>query len=68
MSNDPRDMDGKRLQHAMRLFGRNTALRARMVNFLRECEPAIAYEGAVRDDMIGTIVDALHQGSDTYEK
>ena len=68
MSNDPRDMDGKRLQHAMRLFGRNTALRARMVDFLRECEPAIAYEGAVRDDIIGPIVDALHEDSDTYEK
>ena len=68
MSNDPRDMDGKRLQQAMRLFGRDTALRARMVNFLRECEPAIAYEGAVRDDIIGPIVDALHEDTDTYDK
>jgi FkbM family methyltransferase len=68
MSNDPRDMDGKRLQKAMHLLGRNTTLRARMVNFLRECELAMAYEGSARDDIIGPIVDALHEDDDTYEK
>lgn len=68
MSNDPRDLDGKRLQQAMHLLGRDPALRARLVEVLRECEPQLSYAGAVRDDVIGPIVDALHDDMDTYEK
>jgi hypothetical protein len=36
-SNDPRDLDGKRLQYAMQTLGRDPVLRARMVALLREC-------------------------------
>ncbi|WP_156949924.1 FkbM family methyltransferase [Simplicispira psychrophila] len=68
MSNDPRDLDGKRLQQALRLLGRDTVLRARLVEFLRDCEPALVYDGAVRDDVVGPIIDALHEDSDVYAK
>ena len=30
-SNDPRDLDGKRLQNAMQTLGRDPALRARLI-------------------------------------
>lgn len=67
-SNDPRDLDGKRLQQAMQSLGRNPVLRARMVALLREWEPEIACEGAVRDEVTGPIIDALHLDTDEYEK
>ena len=66
MSNDPRDLDGKRLQRAMHQLGRDTALRARLVDLLRQAEASIAYEGSVRDDVVGPIVDALHDDQDVY--
>lgn len=66
MSNDPRDLDGKRLQRAMHQLGRDTALRARLVDLLRQAEASIAYDGSVRDDVVGPIVDALHDDQDVY--
>ena len=59
-SNDPRDLDGKRLQLAMQTLGRDPALRARMIALLRECEGQIACAGSVRDEVVGPIIDALH--------
>ncbi|WP_240919227.1 FkbM family methyltransferase [Acidovorax sp. HDW3] len=67
-SNDPRDLDGKNLQNAMQTLGRNPALRARMIALLRECEGQVACTGAVRDEVVGPIIDALHLDSDEYEK
>lgn len=67
-SNDPRDLDGTRLQHAMQTLGRDTALRARMIDFLRECESKIVCQGSVRDEVVGPIVDALHLDTDQYDK
>lgn len=66
MSNDPRDLDGRRLQRAMHQLGRDTALRARLVDLLRQAEASIAYDGSVRDDVVGPIVDALHDDQDVY--
>lgn len=68
MSNDPRDSDGKRLQYAMCLLGRDPLLRARLVALLRDCESSLSYSGSVRDDIVGPIVDALHEDGDIYSK
>lgn len=68
MSNDPRDLDGKRLHNALHLLGRDAILRARLVDFLRNCEPMLVFDGSVRDNVIGPIVDALHEDSDVYAK
>jgi len=67
-SNDPRDLDGKRLQQAMQTLGRNPVLRARMIALLREAETALQSAGAVRDEITGPIIDALHLETDEYEK
>ncbi|MDH4462611.1 MAG: FkbM family methyltransferase [Acidovorax sp.] len=67
-SNDPRDLDGKRLQNAMQTLGRDPALRARLIALLRESEDRIAFDGPVRDEVVGPIIDALHLESDEYEK
>lgn len=66
MSNDPRDIGGKKLVEALRLIGRDAELRARMVNFLRGIEADVKYPGSVRDDVIGPVVDALHEDTDVY--
>lgn len=68
MSNDPRDLDGKRLQRAMHQLGRDPALRAKLVDLLRSAEASIPYEGSVRDDVVGPIVDALHDDNDIYDQ
>lgn len=69
ISNDPRDLDGKRLQQAMQTLGRDPVLRTRMIDLLRESENHIVSEGcSVREDIIGPIVDALHLDTDKYEK
>ena len=67
-SNDPRDLDGKRLQQAMQTLGRDPALRARMIALLQASEGQIACDGSVRDDVVGPIIDALHLDTDQYEK
>ena len=66
MSNDPRDIGGKKLVEALRLIGRDAELRARMVDFLREIEADVKNPGPVRDDVIGPVVDALHEDTDVY--
>ena len=68
MSNDPRDLDGQRLRQAMHRLGRDSTLRAAMLDLLRDAEGRLSYEGAVRDDVTGPIVDALHGDDDRYEK
>ncbi len=68
MSNDPRDLSGARLQHAMHQLGRHPQLRASVLALLKRAEGELDYLGAVRDDVIGPIVEALHDDSDTYEK
>ncbi len=66
--NDPRDLTGKTLKHALQTLGRNPELRARMIALLREAEGQIVCEGAVRDEVTGPIIDALHLDSDEYDK
>jgi FkbM family methyltransferase len=68
ITNDPRDLDGRRLQQAMRQLGREPALRGQMLALLKQAEGHLAYAGAVRDDVTGPIADALHSDDDRYEK
>ena len=68
MSNDPRDHDGRRLRSAMHQLGRDPAVRAAMLALLKNAEAGLDYPGAVRDDVTGPIVDALHGDDDRYEK
>ena len=68
MVNDPRDADGKRLQAALHRLGRNPAVRAELIEFLKQAEGRLDYAGPVRDDITGPIVDALHDEADVYEK
>jgi len=68
MSNDPRDLDGKRLQMALHQLGRNPEVRARLIDFLKDAESTLVCPGSVREDVTGPIVDALHDDNDEYEK
>lgn len=68
MVNDPRDIDGRRLQNALFLLGRNGRLRDQLIRFLMEAEAELQIKGSVRDEITGPIVDALHDDHDTYEK
>ena len=68
MCNDPRDLDGRRLQQALLRLGRHPALRASMLDWLKHAETRLDYAGAVRDDVTGPIADALHHDDDRYEK
>jgi len=67
-SNDPRDLDGRRLRSAMHRLGRDPALRGAMLDLLRQAEGQLDYAGAVRDDVTGPIADALHGDDDRYRK
>ena len=68
MTNDPRDLSGARLQTALRQLGRHPQLRASVLALLKRAESQLDYAGPVRDDITGTIADALHDDADTYEK
>ena len=68
MANDPRDLDGKRLQKAMHQLGRNAPLRKELTELLIRAEGSLEHRGSIRDDITGPIVDALHDDNDTYEK
>lgn len=66
--NDPRDHDGRRLQQALQTLGRDPALRARLIALLKDCEARLPQSLAVREDVTGPVVDALHTERDTYDK
>lgn len=68
MANDPRDTDGKNLQKALYLLGRNKNLRKQLIDFLKDSESSFDGEGSVRDEVTGPIIDALHDENDIYEK
>jgi FkbM family methyltransferase len=68
MANDPRDRDGQKLQLALQNLGRDAQMRVELVAWLKDKEPRINYPGAVRDDITGPIIDALHMEADRYEK
>ena len=68
MANDPRDLDGSRLQRALSLLGGDPALRSELIAWLKLAERRIAYSGPVRDDVTGPIIDALHSEDDVYDK
>jgi FkbM family methyltransferase len=68
ITNDPRDASGVRLQQAMLRLGRHPALRKAMMDLLKRAESQLGYNGPVRDDVTGPIVDALHGDDDRYEK
>lgn len=68
MANDPRDKDGKNLQKALYLLGRNTQLRNELMSFLKQAESSINFDASVRDEITGPIIDALHDKNDVYKK
>ncbi len=68
IGNDPRDMNGARLQQAMHRLGRHPALRRDVLELLRRAESQLEGQGAVREDITGPIADALHDEHDRYEK
>lgn len=68
MTNDPRDLDGRRLRDAMHRLGRHPALRDAMLDLLRRAERDLGDAGPVRDDVTGPIADALHDDDDRYER
>lgn len=68
MANDPRDTNGVRLQNALQLLGRHTALRQELMSWLKQAESRLNYSGSVRDDISGPIIDALHTEDDRYDK
>ncbi|MFM8331975.1 MAG: FkbM family methyltransferase [Candidatus Methylumidiphilus sp.] len=68
MSNDPRDLSGFKLQQAMLKLGRDTQLRAELIEWLKQVERRADYQGSVRDDITGPVIDALHTETDVYEK
>lgn len=68
MANDPRDMDGRSLQNALFMLGRNASLRQQLIEFLKGAESSLKIDGSVRDLITGPIVDALHDEHDVYEK
>jgi FkbM family methyltransferase len=68
ITNDPRDASGVRLQQAMLRLGRHPVLRKAMMDLLKRAESQLGYNGPVRDDVTGPIVDALHGDDDRYEK
>lgn len=68
MSNDPRDLNGQKLQRALSTLGRDALLRRRLIDWLKEAEKTFDYQGSVRDDITGPIIDALHTEDDRYEK
>lgn len=68
MANDPRDHSGQQLKRALHALGRDRARRDELVDWLRQQEARWAYTGALRDEVIGPIVDALHDDGDRYER
>ncbi|MFW7342516.1 FkbM family methyltransferase [Pollutimonas sp. H1-120] len=60
----------EKLQQALLRLGRNEALRHELLDWLKQAEKRL--EGpspfAVRDEITGPIVDALHTNEDKYEK
>jgi FkbM family methyltransferase len=68
MANDPRDLDGRKLQQALLALGRNVKMRGELIDWLKSIEGQIGYGASVRDDITGPIIDALHTDEDMYEK
>ncbi len=68
MANDPRNVDGRQLQNALFILGRNESLRHQLIEFLKNAEASLRIDGSVRDLITGPIVDALHDENDIYEK
>lgn len=69
MINDPRDINGEKLQKALQMLGGNKSLRDELIGWLMRAEAQINYpDGSVRDDITGPIVDSLHTETDLYEK
>jgi FkbM family methyltransferase len=68
MSNDPRDVDGKRLHRALHTLGRDPTLRRELMDWLVQAEPRFDKTIPVRDEVTGPIIDALHDDADCYEK
>jgi len=68
MSNDPRDLDGGRLANALRVLSRDPKLRSDLIDWLLKAENTLDYPGAVRAEITGPIIDALHTDDDRYTK
>jgi len=68
MSNDPRDLDGTHLRNALHTLGRDPTLRRELMDWLLQAEPRLDGTLAIRDEVTGPIIDALHDETDLYEK
>ena len=68
MVNDPRDLDGTRLRQALHVLGRDPALRNQLITWLLRAESQFPATTAVRDEITGPIIDALHDDTDHYAK
>ncbi len=52
----------------MTVLGHDPKLRAELLDFFQKAEKQIDYSGSIREDITGPIIDALHDGSEIYEK
>lgn len=68
MANDPRDHSGQQLKLALHALGRDRARREELIAWLQKQERRWAYSGSLRDDVMGPIIDALHDDEDRYER
>lgn len=68
MTNDPRDPDATLLRRALHTLGRDPALRRELMEWLVGVESRFPATTAVRDEVTGPVIDALHDDADRYEK
>ena len=68
MSNDPRDLNGEKLRNAMSILGKDLLARQAMISFLKKLESEFDYAGSIRDDVVGPILDAIHDDNVVYHK
>ena len=57
-----------KINDALYNIGRNKKIRSKFINFLKNSEKHLSHKGSKRDEIIGPIVDALHNDNDTYTK
>jgi len=68
MGNTWSSEDLQKLRSALSRIGRNEVLRSEFVSFLKIAEKKVNGGGAIRDEVIGPIMDAIHTKDDLYEK
>jgi FkbM family methyltransferase len=68
MSNDPRDHNGQKLFKALVLIKEDKLAANLLSNFLVDLEERLIYDGSVREEITGPIIDAIHDSNDIFEK